>query len=172
MKIRTGFVSNSSSSSFLLTGELINIDNVILKKNVKFVAISESYLSDGLDAIVINDYFKLAMVIEATEHFKVYKCETFLDDNSFDLCDILNISKDDDESIENFFDLTEEEQSIILTKKIGKKTVLVEIDHHNSNNNFPRYLQIYKITKTEKDFKKLANKYLREKKLKRILNYE
>jgi hypothetical protein len=170
MKIRTGFVSNSSSSSFLLTGELINIDNIILNKNDKFVAIGE-YLYDGLDIIVIDNYFKLVMVLETTEHFMVYNCETFMDVYSFDLYNILNISEGDDEQFDSFFDLTEEEQNIILTKKIGKNTVMVEIDDHNSNNNFELYLKRYNITKTEKDFEKLANKYLRLEKLKRVLNH-
>jgi hypothetical protein len=111
------------------------------------------------------------MVLETTEHFMVYNCETFMDVYSFDLYNILNISEGDDEQFDSFFDLTEEEQNIILTKKIGKNTVMVEIDDHNSNNNFELYLKRYNITKTEKDFEKLANKYLRLEKLKRVLNH-
>ena len=64
MKIRNGFVSNSSSSSFIVFGENIYYSNITpeLIEDKRIYAVSYNYLGDGTDFFRINqemfDLFK------------------------------------------------------------------------------------------------------------------
>lgn len=56
MKIRQGFVSNSSSSSFVVFGKTIRYNEITseLIKNKKIYAVSEGECCDGMDVFPIN----------------------------------------------------------------------------------------------------------------------
>jgi hypothetical protein len=72
MKTRNGFVSNSSSSSFVVVGELVDkIDANKLKKGVEYVCVG-TYIDDGKDVFFvkpdmvefINDFSKRFEIFE------------------------------------------------------------------------------------------------------------
>ena len=71
MKIRNGFVSNSSSSSFLLIGDEINL-NDIKSLSSEYIAIGKN-IYEANDLINIDSYFKLIMLKESGYNFDVYK---------------------------------------------------------------------------------------------------
>lgn len=77
MKIREGFVSNSSSSSFVLIGK--KIDTISDLKTAKNPQCLGGYLSDG------RDVFKL------TKEMIDFICgtEEYFDDNNYELVDVL-----------------------------------------------------------------------------------
>ena len=54
MKIRKGFVSNSSSSSFILLGRDVHFDDIDLS-NMGRVTVIGKYLNDGTDVFYLNE---------------------------------------------------------------------------------------------------------------------
>ena len=56
MKVRQGFISNSSSTSFLIIGREIEIKNVSPKmiKEKKIIGMSEDIIEEGLDVFRVK----------------------------------------------------------------------------------------------------------------------
>ena len=73
MKIRTGFVSNSSSSSFMLVGKRLK-DKEEIKKNLEHVIVLGKFLNDGYDVIehVGDDYLDMLFKYPDNEFYLSY----------------------------------------------------------------------------------------------------
>ena len=56
MKTRIGFVSNSSSSSFVIIGRKISMSDI--KKEKEFVYLMGDYFGEGQDIVELNDEMK------------------------------------------------------------------------------------------------------------------
>ena len=91
MKIRVGFVSNSSSSSYILVLKNLEISDIKTyiqkKKTLKNLYIEGLHLSDGKDLFNITDCIPIQMYIMLTEqyilpdYFNVYEILKWFDDD-------------------------------------------------------------------------------------------
>ena len=154
MKIRQGFVSNSSSSSFVAVARELNIGDIkledILNKNIVSFG---SYLSDGVDLIRIKDENML-------KFFKLFP----------------SYSNDYDDGDFSFYQIVkEDESSISLTKESledGVEYIILseEKDQH-STYDFEYLIRRYSTIDPNKA-EELINKMFRERKLERILKDE
>ncbi|NPV13109.1 MAG: hypothetical protein HPY57_15185 [Ignavibacteria bacterium] len=91
MKIRSGFVSNSSSSSFLLVGTKVDIKD-IKNLNNHYVVVGPT-LGEGLDVFDLDDYEKLYVVSKYPDYFDIYLIEDFKYEPR--ISKILGIDKDE-----------------------------------------------------------------------------
>ena len=154
MKIRQGFVSNSSSSSFIIFGNKIDICvvtyNMIKKKNI--YAISDEYLADGFDVFQIK-------TIEELAFFKALN--DIGESGKFTYIDSYIMKTDYDDHDDNYF----YELDVTKLPKTGKvKYINGEKDDHSSTD-----LKMLKSRYDEYDKTKISmQKYLRAKKLNKI----
>jgi hypothetical protein len=113
MKTRYGFVSNSSSSSFIVFGRKCSMDEL---DNPNAVAIVDGYLGDGADYIEIKGNEDLINTIKGAEYNS--------DFNQY--CDISYYVIDEKHNMEElpFLEIKEHH--------VGKKLFHVNIDYHST----------------------------------------
>ncbi|MCF7924311.1 MAG: hypothetical protein K9L64_04290 [Candidatus Izimaplasma sp.] len=109
MKIRTGFVSNSSSSSFVITGRDIKFDEIDFN-NLNNIKVRGQYLCDGQD--IFNLTQEIYDVINAD---RSYLSQLNFIEQYNTLCDEYNDSVKED---------------IIIHK--GTKVYLLDSDYHGT----------------------------------------
>jgi len=165
MKIRNGFVSNSSSSSFLLVGTKVNISS-IKNLNNRYVVIGKS-LYEGDDVFEIDNIETLCIVKMFPTNFEVYLAEEY--ESEPDISSLLDI----DEEI--VWDLVNEERRDLYEKKYNiyfpRECIIGDVDYCASQTPGD-IIDHYELNINEKDIEKEAKKYFREHKLKRINKYE
>jgi len=147
MKIRNGFVSNSSSSSFIIMGKKININDI----NPNFKNHEKIYVL-GNDLCEGQDVFKIS-TIEEFVFIKSY-CEIY--ENEIEIIDA-NIFIDEDDN----------EIDAEVLPKSGKIEIYQGEKDYRSSNNINDLIERY-----DKDglVLKLMQRYLRSMKLKEINN--
>jgi len=160
MKIRQGFVSNSSSSSFIAIGKQVNASEISESDIVDGKIWCEGRdLGDGTDIFQLKDSFALYIINNFTEEFIVYKIYKHAEDE---------------------IDITIKELNKLVADKDEKLTIFEMMQDYNSSNNTKSIYSRYVLedgygdmtTEQEKGYNKLKNTVLREKKLNRVLNDE
>ena len=148
MKVRQGFISNSSSTSFLIIGREIEIKNVSPKmiKEKKIIGMSEDIIEEGLDVFRVKTVEELAFLKSMCDKYGKYF--TFFDAFAFEL----------DEFGTGDIDFTNPPKNVILKYYTGLR------DHKYSRN-------LEELKKRYDEFDEFdfgMQKYLRAKKINKI----
>jgi len=132
MKNRDGFVSNSSSSSFILIGDRVAINTLTDKDVGPGLIATGKYLCDGIDIFTISSTGMLKFIQDHPGPFTVYKNAIVRDgDEPIDIdkpCTVVGGEQDQNSSwdIDRLFDHYEEliEEEAAVTMESAKKSLL------------------------------------------------
>jgi len=73
MKTRDGFVSNSSSSSFIIIGERASLNELTQKDIADGIVVTGKFLCEGQDVFKVEDMSMLKFIQDYPSGFVVYK---------------------------------------------------------------------------------------------------
>ena len=148
MKIRQGFVSNSSSSSFIIIGREIDIDNITVHsiKENQIIALGD-HLYDGQDVFQIRTIEELAF-LKSMNKLKSEKEFVFVE----------AYLSDDNDNSDGEFDVS-------ILPKTGKVKFFTGSKDYSSSNDVNTLKQRYD---DYGDISKHMQVYLRAKKIKKL----
>lgn len=157
MKVRQGFVSNSSSSSFLIIGKEIEIKDVTYKMvKEKNIIVAGDYLSDAQDIFKIKTIEEYAFIkalnkISIDDTFKYYNAYFY--DNDEESEGEIDLSKLPNTGIVKYFYL---EQDYKSSKNLDDMKRRYD-EFGTTNAVMQRYLRAKKLKKIEKNSEIITN---------------